>query len=399
MLYVTPRQNWPLTSGARLRDFHLLRQLAQTWWITFIGFHDDAVAPNDLRDALSFCDKVFLIPKPPKYSAAKIVQGLWSKTPLPVLNYDSAAMRDCIRTQLTTDNYDLAHLESIHLGCYRDLFGLLTPKLPLVYDWHNIESELLVRYRKSAGLLRSIYAAITASKLERFENELLRDSSGHLVCSDREKTALQSREPSARIATIENGVDVSYFSPPAGVKAGGSRQLIFVGAMHYHANVEAATSFAKDIFPLVQSQFPDLQLTLVGANPPPSVVALGSLPGVHVTGTVPDVRPYYQSAFAAIVPIATGSGTRLKILEAMAARTPVISTSVGCEGLEVEPGRHLLLANRATDWINAISQLNKEATRQQLVANAFELMQRRYDWPAIASRLNLVYEQWTLPIE
>ena len=137
--------------------------------------------------------------------------------------------------------------------------------------------------------------------------------------------------------------------------------------MDYNANVDAVTSFAQRIWPILRQRFPDLQLWIVGANPPPAVVQIGKLEGVTVTGTVPDVRPYYRDALAAIVPLRTGGGTRLKILEAMAAGVPVVSTPLGAEGLPVTPGKNILFADPddSETWIRQMEYLGESESSAQ----------------------------------
>jgi glycosyltransferase involved in cell wall biosynthesis len=215
------------------------------------------------------------------------------------------------------------------------------------------------------------------------------------VCSAREQEELLRIEPSARIAVIENGVDVESFSPGAEVTPQASK-LIFVGLMDYYPNIEAATSFTQRIWPLLRRRLPQLTLWIVGANPTPAVLQLGNLEGVTVTGTVPEVRPYYRDALAAIVPLRTGGGTRLKILEAMAAGIPVVSTPLGAEGLAVTPGENILLAepDDAEAWLRNLEHLMESEPRQALCASAFELVRTSYDWEILGRKLCDTYEGW-----
>ncbi len=237
-----------------------------------------------------------------------------------------------------------------------------------------------------------MYAKITSSRLRAFERVLLQAAGGHFVCSDRERLLLMERNPAARIATIENGVDCSYFA--ATPKSETPRRLVFVGSMNYHANIEAVRYFVSEVWPDVRRRFPELTFTIVGGNPPPAVVQLGEIGGVQVTGMVPDVRPYYSDAVAAVVPLLTGGGTRLKILEAMAAGTPVITTPLGCEGLDARDSRHLLIAEHAADWPRAIDRLRDPNFRDAVVERARNLVHSRYDWSVIGGNLRSAYANW-----
>jgi glycosyltransferase involved in cell wall biosynthesis len=160
---------------------------------------------------------------------------------------------------------------------------------------------------------------------------------------------------------------------------------------------EAAIFFANRIWPRVRSKLDGAELTIVGANPGPAVLALEELPGVKVTGMVPDVRPFYRDALAAVVPLRTGGGTRLKILEAMAAGVPVLSTPLGAEGLEVVDEENILLADSgdAEGWADRLASLADSPTRRaQLIAAGLRLVQGRYDWEILGAKLRATYEDW-----
>jgi glycosyltransferase involved in cell wall biosynthesis len=167
--------------------------------------------------------------------------------------------------------------------------------------------------------------------------------------------------------------------------------------MDYFPNIDAVRNFTATIWPVLRQHLPQLTLTIVGARPTPEVQALAAVAGITVTGTVPDVRPFYANALAAIVPLRTGGGTRLKILEAMAAGTPVISTELGAEGLAVDSGKHILLAaaDSAPSWLHHIESLLRSPDRAaQLTMVARQLVETRYDWSLIGARLANQYSAW-----
>jgi glycosyltransferase involved in cell wall biosynthesis len=166
--------------------------------------------------------------------------------------------------------------------------------------------------------------------------------------------------------------------------------------MGYHANVAAASWFTREIWPDIAKRFPALRLCLVGSNPTPAVRALGG-DSVEVTGTVPSVAPYYQEALAAIVPLRVGGGTRLKILEAMAAGVPVISTTLGAEGLAVRSGENILIADRAEDWVTALDSISGTAGERrwsEIAGAGRNLVESRYDWGALGRSLYETYRGW-----
>src|SRR5450432_65869 len=392
ILFVSPRQCWPPLTGARLREYHLLRSLAGQAQLTHVFFSQ----PPLLSPSADFplCPITLSVPQPSLYTPAKVVRGLLGKWPLPVVNYMAPEMETTIKTILTEVPFDLIHLDSIHMAAYAPMIARAT-RAPIVYDWHNIESEVMRRYSAIVNSpLRKLYAAVTASRLSTLERRLLRDGFGHLVCSEREREQLHQIVPGARIAVIENGVDTIFFSSFEDVPQKRFR-LVYVGSMNYLANIEAVTLFVRNVWPLVLTEFPNWRLTVVGSNPTPTVLALSNETNVEVTGTVPDVRTFYREAVAAIVPLCTGGGTRLKILEAMAAGVPVVSTSLGAEGLGVSPGHNILIADKDEEWLPHLSALSSQnALWRRLAANGRDLVSCRYDWALLGHLLVNTYRQW-----
>jgi glycosyltransferase involved in cell wall biosynthesis len=210
-----------------------------------------------------------------------------------------------------------------------------------------------------------------------------------LVVSAQERDLLHAEDPSLPITVIENGFDVSLHHPLA--PEPGNR-LLFVGELSYPPNADAVLFFCHAILPLVLREIPDVHLLVVGHRPPPAVQRLAAGGHVTVTGSVPDLLPYYRQAAVTVVPLRGGGGTRLKILESMALGRPVVSTAVGCEGLAVEDGAHLFVADEADHFAQRVVQLLRNPVLQaRLAADARRLMEDRYHWPHIADKLIGVY--------
>jgi glycosyltransferase involved in cell wall biosynthesis len=372
-------------SGAKLRDYHFAKALGGRTQLTYAYFSERGGEVPSIDNEFSFCERLVAIPAPEMYTAGKIVRGMFGRWPLPVVNYTSPLMEDAVSK---LGSFDLVHLDSIHMAGYVKYM----PGARITYNWHNIESELMRRYAVNApSMARRVYGALTARRLAVLEKELLGNSFGHLVCSQRERDQLLAIVPTARIAVIENGVDARAFSGAGGC---GRKTLIFVGSMSYHANIDAAVWFVREVWPSIRQRFPDLKLTLVGSNPAPAVLALKS-DAIEVTGTVPSVAPYYKDALVAIVPLHTGGGTRLKILEAMAASVPVISTTLGAEGLAVSPGENILIADTLADWIASLESISNDEARSNAIAAAGrKLVGSRYDWQVLGQLLFETYRSW-----
>jgi glycosyltransferase involved in cell wall biosynthesis len=213
-----------------------------------------------------------------------------------------------------------------------------------------------------------------------------------VVVSPAERELLQRALPEVRPVVIENGVDCAQLQPlPESAPGSG---LLFAGVMSYPPNTDGVMFFARSILPRIRAFVPDAKLFIVGHSPPERVKALGSEPGIEVTGYVNDILPYYRLSNVTVVPLRAGGGTRLKILESMALGRAVVSTTAGCAGLDVRHGVHLLVADHPQQFADCVVQLlGDDALRAELAGNARRLVEEHYDWPTIGGRLALAHRE------
>jgi len=431
-LFFAQKECWPPDTGQKLRNYYLARELARRARVTYMGFSENGDRPAPTRGTSSknspdpflspnppsahppnsiesVCQRVVYVPRDRGNTLLKIMWGAVGRKPLPVLNYKTPAMTQQLTQLLEGQRFDLVQVESVHLAEYLPIIRASRHRLFTVCDWHNVESELMWRYsERGPTIAHRFYAKITARRLEEIELRMLRDFDAHTVVSERDRDRLLELAPQAKVQVIENGVDSDYYSDPEIERAyatwrhkthphvqadgagpsSGRRRVVFVGSMDYHPNVEAVVYFAREIWPSVCGRRPDLVFTVVGRNPAPEVIALANINGIEVTGTVPDVRPYYREAVASVVPLRMGAGSRLKILESMAAGVPVISTRLGAEGLEVKDGQTIILAERRDEIADAlVSAASRDPQWRRLADGAREQMRARYDWSVIGKRL------------
>jgi glycosyltransferase involved in cell wall biosynthesis len=389
VLYFSPRICWPTISGAHLRDFYFARHLAQNAQLTYIGLvsEDARGAAELLRDKLGNGAEVIALRRDQSYRPGNIIRGLIGPTPLNVLNFTSPAVMAEIERLFQQRSFDVAQIESMHLIAYARRIREIAPRTRLILDWHNIESEILARYAENdRNPLRSWYAKRTSSLSRNVETQLLRLCDAHTVCSEREREVLLGRVPEARIEVVGNGVDCDFFAQ-APAESSARQDVLFMGRMDYHANIDAALYFVREAWPLVRERRPELRLVIVGAQPPKGILALREQ-GITVTGTVEDVRPYYRSALVSVVPLRVGGGTRLKVLEAMAAGTPVVSTSLGAEGLATAHGKDLLIADTPSAMADAMVSLQAGSPLwHELIINGRCLVREKYDWNVVGDVL------------
>jgi polysaccharide biosynthesis protein PslH len=400
ILYFSSRECWPVNSGARLRDYHLAGQLAGHASVTYLGLTYPSEtkyepAGEGLRPPEQVFERVLRIPKARAYTPINLVRGLLGPTPVTVLNCTTPEIAAALEKLGRETAFDSIQMEGVHLVRYVPVLRGFAGHPPIVCDWHNIESELMWRYAENvASLPRRWYAQRTAALIERAEAELLRAADAHTVVSAREVAKLRAAVPKADLHVVENGVDTAYFSGCASEAGVARNRIVFVASMDYHANVDAAVYFAREIWPALRERVDvKYRFTIVGRSPTPEVLALRDLPGIEVTGTVPDVRPYYREAAAVVVPLRVGGGTRLKILEAMAAGIPVVSTTLGAEGLEVDPGRDLLTADTPAAMVEAIASLRDQPAQWRRLSDAGRAVAARtYDWRIVGDRLFSIHQ-------
>jgi len=367
--------------------------------VTLLAFSDQDDAPP-IPD--SHYEQITTVKQDAAYTFAKIVRGLWGRTPLPVLNYTTNSMKQALAKILSERDFDIVQVESIHLMAYLPIIRAARKPPLVICDWHNIESELLQRYsERESNPLRQAYAGKTARLMSEFERRATNEFDAHVVVSERDAQRLRALNPKARIFVIENGVDTAYYFAgqietvaASGRDAPGKRRIVFVGSMDYHANIEGAAKFGREVWPQLRARQPDLVFTVVGRNPAREVRELAQTPGIEVTGTVDDVRPFYRKAVAAVVPLNVGGGSRLKILEAMATGVPVVSTTLGAEGLNVQPGVNILIADTNEQLIEAIINVVEDEEQRKLLVNGGRaLVSDHYDWARLGAKLFEIYQQ------
>jgi polysaccharide biosynthesis protein PslH len=406
ILYFAPHQILPANTGARLRDYQLARQLAGRSAVTFVEMRRDDEEPHILPNDSGLA-RVVTLDKGRTYTASKIVRGLVGPTSMTVLNCWAPEAAGRLADLLRSHQFDTIQVEGVPLMRYLPIIQNALGSPAVVIDWHNIESELMWRYAETTGnWAKKIAAKRTAKLIEDAEDRLLDTCAIHTVTSERERQKLLAIRPSANIQVVPNGVDTSFFKAEKMAESCqqvGQREskqtILFVGSMDYHANIDAAIWFAHTAWPEIAFNHPGLQFTIVGRNPPANVRALAS-DRIHVTGTVDDVRPFYASAMATVVPIRAGGGTRLKILESMAAEVPVVSTHLGAEGLDVEHDVHILLADSGPEIAASVHRIASSAeVRSRLSRAARALVCGTYDWSVIGKQLHRIHanlvESWT----
>jgi glycosyltransferase involved in cell wall biosynthesis len=255
-------------------------------------------------------------------------------------------------------------------------------------DEHESEGLLSRQFLRHGSLAKRAFALVNLVKLPAFQRRVM--SQVAAVLSNSEREADFTRRYAARgvqVWAVPNGVDAEVFAP---ARTDGNRRnaILLCSGLAVYRNRAAALWFARRMFPTIRREVPDAEFWIVGSHPSREIWRLAESPGIHVTGTVEDVRPYYAVAKVAVAPYRYGEGTKIKVVEAMACGTPVVSTSTGCQGLELIDGRDLLIADNETDFSRRVTELLRDAERAQiLAASARTLVEEKYGWGTIIAGL------------
>jgi glycosyltransferase involved in cell wall biosynthesis len=382
ILAVTSEVPWPLDRGGHLRTFHLLRALAAANRVRVIApaSAPDAEAAQALRGAGIELLAVRVARRRHATEALRVAHATVAAEPYVLYRrHRWQAVRAALRSAVAQDPPDVCYLDHLDSFVYAGACG----SIPLVIDLHNVYSELAARsaLEQRHPLLRW-FLTREAAALARMERRTVAAARVAMAVSERDQryyTGLGARA----VYLAPNGVDCRAYAPLPEARRTGPPLVLFVGAMSWGPNVSAARFLATEVLPRVRSAVPGARLRIVGRDAGPDVHALARAEGVEVTGTVADVRPHLAEAHVMAVPLDTGGGTRLKILEAFAAGLPVVSTPVGAEGLDVIHGRDIWLAPRARFAEGVVHLLTNGTRAATLAARARQLVTDRYDWSAI----------------
>lgn len=373
-------------SAAGERGYYFLRALARHHAVSLLSLVDgtEMEAYGGKLPVEDLAYQVQLIPhKAPHFKRLRQLLSVARGSSYLLNLFDLQEMQAALDKILSSDHYDAVFFESVLMAGYR-----LPEEVKVIIDQHNIEHELLQRtYKQEKQWLRKWYNWHEYRLVKQAEIERCRKADLILVTSERELQIWKALLPENLIEVVRIAVDIGAYGKISSVQEV-PHQIIFTGTMDYYPNTNAVLFFAQQCWPLIRAQVPDATWQIVGKNPAPEVWKLGELPGVTVTGAVPDVRPYLAASAVAVVPLQIGSGTRVKILEAFAMRKAVVSTTLGYEGLAVESGKHLLKADKPEDFVQTVLELLENPSRRIALGNAGRaLVEAEYSWEQAGAQL------------
>jgi polysaccharide biosynthesis protein PslH len=378
---------FPPRTGSNMRVYQLLRQVAARHNVTLLSY---ASADDDERvAALTEEVRVTTVERGPEPRWARRVaqlRALVSGEPFTPRGIYSDEMQRAIDELCASESIDVIQLEGAWLCSFA-----CPPDVRVILDEHNIDYEVFERMRDhETSLLRRWFHTLEYRRFRPFEEGAWTRVDGCAVTSEREEPIVRTAAPLTSTAVVPNGVDLEYFAPS--VAAVEPCTVVLNATLGYRPNYDAACHLVDDIWPIVRSRRPDAKLLIVGRATESDRRRL-SRTGVEVTGEVPDIRPYLARATVVAIPVRMGGGTRLKVVEGLAMGKPLVSTTVGCEGVAVRDGEHLVVADGAEAFATRILELfDDDQLRQHLGLAGRRLVEAEYSWERAGERLEALYQ-------
>lgn len=390
ILLLTQVVPFPPDSGPKIKTYNVLRYLAQEHDVHLVSFvrpGPEADHANALRDV---CASVTCVPlrRSRLRDIAYLSRSLITGRPFLIERDDLAHMRQAIQTVLAQHQFDAVHADQLTMG----QFAVDLPLPIRVFDEHNAVWTIVKRAAQHEPVWRRPLAELEWRKLRAYEGRLCAQFDAVTVVSDADRQALEEAA-GTRLAAVEIPIAIDATELRFELREPGARDVLSVATMFYPPNVEGVAWFATEAFPRVRAESPETRFRIVGSRPPGHIRDLATdASGIDVAGYVPDVTDLFRTSAVLVVPLHSGSGMRVKILEAFARGIPVVSTTIGVEGIAANHEEHLLVADTPETFAAAVTRLLREPdTAARLAHAARKLVEDRYDWRTALRPLDALY--------
>jgi len=395
VLIVSPFLPYPPDDGGKIRLLNLIKRVAQKHEVSIVSFVRSKLEEQFIPELEKYCSQIetVLIKKHSKlWKLYKVIQCFFSGEPLESKFFFDSEMKEKIIKLVSERHFDIIQIEHTFMAPYiRAMPKSIGAKFIIVIiDIGFIQFRRMFKVEKK--LKTKMRYFINWIMMKKWEVKFLENFDKCITVSLLDKQILNSANPKLDISVIQNGVDIDKYRPlPAN---SGNKNLLFIGFMSYAANHDAVLYFNSEIFPIIKKQIPNSKFFIVGRGTKKEIIELAKNKNVVVAGYVNNILSYYRDCNVSVVPLRVAGGTRLKILEAMALGRPVVSTTIGCEGLDVIDGHHLLVADHPEDFAKkTLRLLSDKKLYKDIVKEARQLVVAKYSWDAIAEQLlNIYYE-------
>jgi polysaccharide biosynthesis protein PslH len=383
---------FPPIGGGLMRNYQLMKALSKSHEITLVTFEmgRETTKPSLAVKHITVQWQSPLLYEQMNSAEPNVCMEAYYRL---ALDYDlpwlasyleSKEMEDTLKNVCKEEEFDLIMIEEVQMAQF---IPVLPAKVPKIVDFHNVYSYMQERVLIDLSDESYRYGKIEYERMLRFEKMASSYCAHSLVCSEKEAFAARKYLECDQITVIPNGVDTNYFKPEKIAQVPGS--LLFTGSMFYPPNVEGVKWFVTNVFPIIQKEVPNVSFHVVGTSPTTEILALAS-ESIIIHGRVEDIRPFYQQAEVFVVPLLSGGGTRLKILEAAAAGKAIVTTSLGVEGLDFNHEEELLIEDDAIQFANAVIHLLTNDNKRKRLEKTVREPALNYDWEIIGSKLEKV---------
>ena len=407
VLFLTQILPFPPDAGPKVKTYHVIRALlSQGHSVTLVSFVRPEEEPH-IPALQEICESVHAVPirRSRVADAMYMVRSYLTGRPFLIERDDLRLMQDTVNHLVREKDYQFIHADQLTMVQFALRASSVFPgkKPKVIFDAHNAVWTIVERMKENARWFLKPILAIEAKRVKKYEGELLQKVDYVLAVTEIDRTLLEDALPFSStvrkndfvspITVIPIAVDTERLQPVN--RKPGSKNIVTLGTLHYPPNADGIRWFFTEVFPLVQKRVPDATLTIIGKNPPQDFLDLAERnPGkIRVTGYVSDLVPYLEESALMVVPVRAGGGMRVRILEAFAYGMPVVTTTVGLEGIQATSDSHVLVADTPADFANSTSELLENASLQaKLALNGRELASRKYDWQAVLSAMKQIYE-------
>ena len=406
ILFLTQIVPFPPDAGPKVKTYHVLRALVnQGHSVTLVAF----VRPEEEQHIPALekiCTAVYAVPIRRSRIAdiGFMLRSYLTKRPFLIERDDLRPMQELVNKLVLEGNFHFIHADQLTMAQFaiRGASAFTDKKPKVIFDAHNAVWTIVERMQEQARWFLKPVLGIETKRVKRYEGELLKTVDYVLAVTDVDKAGLEEalsfsnvrkEERVAPITVIPIAVDTQQLQPIK--RTPSSMNIVTLGTLHYPPNADGIRWFLNDVFPLVQGRVPAATLTIIGKNPPKDFLdaAAHSPKALKVTGYVPELAPYFEKSAVMVVPVRAGGGMRVRILEAFAYAMPVVTTTIGLEGINAEPGKDVLVADTETDFANYVSGLLENVSLQNnLSVNGRILAMTKYDWQVVLSAMMPIYE-------
>ena len=403
ILFLTPQSPYPPRQGAALRNYHLLRHCSSKHEVHLLTCLPPRSEARHELELSNICSRVEGFRQPERPLRSRLISSLTATKPDMALRLEQEGSHSVLRRMLAEENYDLVQVEGLEMAPYGfKILGAAGDRPPVVFDAHN--AEYLLQKRAAVMDARNLdrwhaagYSLLQWRKLYHYERAFCRAVDGIISVSEPDRQALSSLAQQTPIVSVPNGIELSRYEPGP-LTATSPPLLVFTGKMDYRPNVDAMLWFGLKVFPRIRRQL-DVRLQIVGMDPHPRLDRLRTNTDVELTGAVEDVVPYIRGASVYLTPMRVGGGTRFKILEALACAKPVVSTSLGVEGIPLGDGEHLMIADDAQSFADAVLSLLRDQEAGGEHSRALgragrSFVEEHFTWDRILPQLDAFHAQF-----